>query len=255
MHLGRPKQLSIRHKSIFSRSKLSLRKWMHFIFRFCQGLRLRQIDMMDDSVPASSATLTRMAKKIRDVCWTAMQKLRRQTGQMIGGRREFVAIDESYFRHKRKYGKGRMAGGWKRKRWVFGMLGVQNNGERKPVLRLVERRSRKHLVPIIARHVRVGSSVISDEWRAYRILPQLGYHHYTVNHSRSWVAPNTGAHTQHIERAWRSYKEQVWRLRGNRTDNLLSEHIAVIEWMEWLARKHVDGPLGRLIYDIGKQFK
>ncbi|KAJ0032074.1 hypothetical protein NQD34_002155, partial [Periophthalmus magnuspinnatus] len=189
-------------------------------FLFCQGLRMRQIDMMDDSIAASSATLTKMAKKVRDVCCTAMQRLKRQTGQMIRGRREFA------------YGRGRMAGGWKRKRWVFGMLGVRKNGGRKPILRLVACR-RRHLVPIIARHVRVGSSVISDEWRAYRIL---GYHHYTVNHSRSYVDPNTGAHTQHIERAWRSYKEQVWSLRGNRTDNLLSEHIAAIEWMEWLAK-------------------
>ncbi|KAK7906777.1 hypothetical protein WMY93_015389 [Mugilogobius chulae] len=228
---------------------------MNFMYRFCQGLRLRQIDLMDDSIAASSATLSRMAKRVREVCRTAVKRLRRQTGQMIGGRTEFVAIDESHFRHKRKYGRGRMAGGWKRKKWVFGMLGVRNNGGRRPILRLVERRSRRHLVPIIARHVREGSSVLSDEWRAYRILPALGYRHYTVNHSRWYVDPNTGAHTQHIERAWRSYKEQVWRLRGNRTDNLLSEHIAVIEWTEWLAKKHADGPLGRLIYDIGKKFK
>lgn len=78
-----------------------------------------------------------------------------------------------------------MAGGWKRKKWVFGMIGVRyHQGRRKSTLRLVEGRSRRHLVPSIAHHVRLGSSVISDEWCAYRVLSALGYNHHTVNHSR-----------------------------------------------------------------------
>nr|XP_055045233.1 uncharacterized protein LOC129431390 [Misgurnus anguillicaudatus] len=231
---------------------------MQFLYRFSQGLRLRQIDMMDDSIAGSSATLSKMAKKIREVCVTAVERMRRRTGQLIGGRREFVVIDESHFRHKRKYGRGRMAGGWKRKKWVFGMLGVRHHQQkksRKPILRLLERRSRNDLVPLIVHHVRPGSSILSDEWRAYNILPALGYNHHTVNHSRWYVDPHTGAHTQHIERAWRSYKEQIWRLRGNRTESLLSDHLAVIEWNEWLAKKHYDGAFGRLIHDISRMYK
>lgn len=112
-----------------------------------------------------------------------------------------------------------MAGAWKRKKWVFGILGVQRSRQRrgKPVLRLVERRSRATLVPLIQQYVRGGSTIISDEWRVYSALPQLGYRHYTVNHRVAYVNPVTGAHTQHIERAWRKYKEKIWRLRGNRT--------------------------------------
>ena len=116
-----------------------------------------------------------------------------------------------------------MAGGWKRKKWVFGMLGVNRRGRRheKPVLRLVENRRRRDLVPLIAHHVKVGSTIISDEWRAYRnALPQLGYTHFTVFHSVSYVDAQTGAHTQHIERAWRTVKENVWRLRGNRKNSI-----------------------------------
>ncbi|XP_057183219.1 uncharacterized protein LOC130549894 [Triplophysa rosa] len=156
------------------------------------------------------------------------------------------------------YGRGRIAGGWKRKKWVFGMLGVSHRGKTagKPVLRLVERRGRRDLVPLIVHHVRTGSAIISDEWRAYkRCLPHLGYRHFTVNHSVSYVDPRTGAHTQHIERAWRTYKEQVWRLRGNRSEGLLKDHLTVIEWNEWLAKKHKYGALGRLLHDIARQYK
>lgn len=72
------------------------------LYRFAQGLRLWQIDMLDDTIAGSSATLSKMAKRLRGVCVTALKKMRRRTGQRMGGRREFVAIDESHFRHKRK---------------------------------------------------------------------------------------------------------------------------------------------------------
>ncbi|XP_023809018.1 uncharacterized protein LOC111947104 [Oryzias latipes] len=245
VHRGKKRVKSIRHKSLFQRSKISLFEWMQFIYRFSQGLRLRQIDMIADNIAASSTTLTKMAKKLRQVCITAVKRMRRNKGQIIGGRHEFVVIDESHFRHKRKYGKGRMAGAWKRKMWVFGMLGVQGQRSGKPVLRLVKKRTRRELVPLIARHVKPGSTIMSDEWRAYRILPALGYKHFTVNHSQFYVNPQNGAHTQHIERAWRTYKEQVWRLRGNQTEDMLRDHLCLIEWNEWLAKNitvvHLDG--------------
>ncbi|XP_028249940.1 uncharacterized protein LOC114426621 [Parambassis ranga] len=91
------KQVSVRHKSIFHGSKLSFSKWMQFMYRFSQGLRLRQIDMMDDSIAGSSTTLSKMANKIRKVCVTAVERMRRYTGQQIGGRREFVVIDKAIF--------------------------------------------------------------------------------------------------------------------------------------------------------------
>lgn len=40
----------------------------------------------------------------------------------------------------------------------------------------------------------------------------------TMNHSRWYVDPQTGAHTKHLERAWHSIKEQVLRQRGNQTE-------------------------------------
>ena len=100
------------------------------------------------------------------------------------------------------------------------------------MLRLVDKRGRQDLIPLIAYHVRIGSSIISDEWRPYRALLALGYNHMTVNHSRWYVDPQTVAHTQHIERAWRSIKEQVWRQRGNQTGRLLSDHLCLVEWSE-----------------------
>lgn len=138
---------------------------------------------------------------------------------------------------------------------MFGMVGVQPNRRAKPVLRLVDKRGRKELIPIILHHVRMGSTIMSDEWRPYRTLSDFGYNHMTVNHSRWFVDPRTGAHTQHIERAWRTVKEHVWRQRGNRTERLLTDHLCLVEWTEWLGLEDNDGPLGRLLHDIAKCYR
>ncbi|XP_070406707.1 uncharacterized protein [Nothobranchius furzeri] len=245
---------TIRTGSLFEKSKSSLFSWMKFIYRFSQGLRLRQIDMIDDDVAGSSKTLSAMAKRIRQVCISAMERHGVNKGHCLGGHKEFVVMDESCLRHQRKYARGRFGNAWKRKKWVFGLMGVKDK-RRRLVLKLVEKRTRRHLVPLIRQHVKSGSANISDEWRAYKnVLTNMGYKHYTVNHSRWFVDPHSGSHTQHIERAWMTIKGHIRRLRGNRTEMLLEEHLKVLEWSSWLGSKHPDGPLGRLFKDIWKSF-
>ncbi|XP_073778462.1 uncharacterized protein [Danio rerio] len=250
----RRKTMSVRSGSLFAKLKCNLFSWMKFIYRFAQGLQLRQIDMIEDGIAGSSRTLSRMAQKVRGICRYSMKLYARKKGQMIGHPREFVMIDESNFRHKRKYGRGRFAKTWHRRKWVFGMLGVAQR-IRKPILKLVHRRSRNHLIPLIEQHVHPGSTILSDEWRAYSgALTNLGYNHFAVNHSQCFVDPRTGSHTQNLERAWLTYKGRIWRLRGNRTEDLLKQHLKVIEWTYWLGNRHRNGPLGRLFKDIKKKY-
>ncbi|KAG9273773.1 hypothetical protein AMEX_G10522 [Astyanax mexicanus] len=253
-HRGKKTTKTIRSGSIFEGSRSSLFSWMKFFYRFAQGLRMRQVDMKTEGIAKSSRTLSKMSSCVRKVCTCAMHQYERTAGQRLGDEGEFVAIDESNFRHKQKYRRGRISGTWKRKKWVFGMLGVKGN-QRRPILKLVKRRSRHHLIPLVVKHVRPGSVIVSDEWRAYRgVLTNMGYRHFTVNHSRWFVDPASGAHTQHLERAWLTYKSTVWRLRGNRTEKLLKEHLKVIEWSYWLGNRHKKGALGRLLKDIRSQF-
>lgn len=58
--------------------------------------------MMQDGIAKSSRTLSRMAKVLRKVCVHAMKAHKRRTLQRMGGQQEFVVLDESNFRHKRK---------------------------------------------------------------------------------------------------------------------------------------------------------
>ena len=55
--------------------------------------------------------------------------------------------------------------------------------------------------------------LISDEWRAYSKLSDLGYKHLTINHSENFVDPfNPLIHTQNIEGLWEDVK--AWVLKA-----------------------------------------
>ncbi|EFA11730.1 putative transposase-like protein [Tribolium castaneum] len=63
-------------------------------------------------------------------------------------------------------------------------------------------RTSETLLSIIKERILPGTTIMSDYWRAYDCLSQEHYHHLTVNHSLNFIDPDTGAHTQNIERYW-----------------------------------------------------
>ena len=62
---------------------------------------------------------------------------------------------------------------------------------------------------IIQKHIKPDSIIYSHEWGAYSSLEGLpeGYTHKTVNHSKNFVDPETGAHTQTVELMWGNCKK------------------------------------------------
>jgi len=168
----------------------------------------------------------------------------------MGGPGEIVQIDESFMRGRRKYNRGRMLQGNRvppaRRNygkqvvgpWVFGMVWKKPDGTVEKRFFHVLRRNRATLRPIIERHVAGGTTVMSDEWKAYRGLQtwnplHLGkqpYRHKTVNHSENFIDPVTGANTQRIETCWGDLKTKIIRcMRGTRL-NLISNHLAEAWW-------------------------
>ena len=115
----------------------------------------------------------------------------------LGGEGKRVQIDEALIR-KRKYNRGRS----KKQIWVFGAV-EEGDSEQHPLfITRVESRSAWTLIPLIYEHILPGTTIISDEWRAYSCLAILGYNHLTVNHSDHFVDPSTGACTNLIESIW-----------------------------------------------------
>lgn len=65
------------------------------------------------------------------------------------------------------------------------------------------------LTPLVEKFMAPGSIIHSDCWKAYDSLNKTKYTHYTVNHSKNFVDPDTGVHTQNIERLWRDIRGSI----------------------------------------------
>ena len=75
----------------------------------------------------------------------------------------------------------------------------------------------KTLIPLIQKYILPGFIIVSDCWRAYITIKDLGYQHLQINHSENFVDPdNVSIHTQNIECFWRDLKEWIKR-PGNKS--------------------------------------
>lgn len=119
----------------------------------------------------------------------------------IGGEGKIVEIDESKF-GRRKYRRGHRVEG----QWVFG--GIERDSGNSFLVPF-ESRDQKTLVPIIQKYIRPKSIIISDCWKAYARLNKFNYTHLTVNHSKNFKDPETGACTNKVEGLWRNAKHRT----------------------------------------------
>ena len=121
----------------------------------------------------------------------------------IGGKGKIVEVDESCFARS-KSRKGRKSP----QQWVFG--GIER-GSKKMFLVKVKCRDTVSLIAQIRKHVKIGTTIISDKWSAYDThqLTDLGYKHSSVNHSENFVdKKDKNVHTQNIECTWRLAKHR-----------------------------------------------
>ena len=146
---------------------------------------------------------------------------------LLGGMGKIVELDESLIGN-RKYNRGRLVKG----KWL--LRGVER-GSNNCFLLECENNHRDHhtLIPIIKRHVRPGTLIITDGWKAYLPLSNHGFLH-EVNHSRNFVDPITGAHTNTIEGCWFHVKKHLQRgvgwLRSDPDALALALNLAEFMW-------------------------
>jgi transposase-like protein len=130
----------------------------------------------------------------------------------IGGPGHIVHIDESHFAHKRKYNRGRF--GWNRHaKWVFGAIDVDTKAS---CCWYVPDRKKATLQAKIDQFILPGTTIHSDEWRAYSGIRRSrnNYRHRTVCHKRNYVDPHTGVHTANIENYWMNAKQPLKQAHG-----------------------------------------
>ena len=135
--------------------------------------------------------------------------------------------------------------------WILGMIEIGTTDNQIPEgnFRLEicpdNKRDSETLLPLIQKHIAVGTTIYSDCWKAYGSLEELGYKHFTVNHSEHYKNPETGVHTNNIESNWRPLKRA---LQGSQKNNL-ADHLCEYLWRREIRKKGGDF-FSNLIDDI-----
>lgn len=177
----------------FENTRTPLQYWFYAIYLFTTTRH---------GVPAKE--LQRQLGVTYKTAWRMADQIRQYIGKVdgdgdLGGH---VEVDETYVG-----GKGRTTGHPDPKKAdktaVFGM--VERGGE--IITRIVPDAKRETLFPHIVEHVKPGTVISSDAWKAYRGLRKLGYKHAAVNHFREWVRGDV--HTNTLEGFWSHFKNSV----------------------------------------------
>ena len=121
-------------------------------------------------------------------------------------------------------------------------------------MKIVPDRSANTLLPIIQQHVKVGTTVHSDEWAAYNRVQQLPpvAQYGVVNHSLHFVDPATGIHTQNVESYWNRVKGKFKRMKGVH-ETMLNSYLDEFMWRERHGRTATTA-LANLCRDISLRY-
>ena len=146
-------------------------------------------------------------------------------GQTIGGLGSIVEIDEAVF------GKAKIAANRQmhplKNLWLLGKIGLgsilisltfvaslllgmkEKSGEPgggRTIIIPVKRRNAQTLEAAISLWVDPLTTIITDSWRGYNNLGNLGYTHHKIKHTRYFVHPASSMHTNNIEATWRALR-------------------------------------------------
>ena len=197
-------QQSLYGDTIFSKSHLPLHTFVQILIRWFLNESGRSISR---EVHVSTTTVTKIKQMMNLFATRCIEK----ESVRIGGRLRVVEIDEALL-HRRKYNVGR----GKDPGWVLG--GIERPISPKEIPRMflvvVPNRKRETLQKMILKWVVPGSIIVTDAFKAYKGLSELGFHHYTVNHKKHFVSPQSAAHTQRIEGAWSHVRKEALPLVG-----------------------------------------
>lgn len=224
----------IRKQTWLEGSRLSFVTILKFIYSWSR--EYTSITFCETELEMNKNTTVDFNNYLREVCAASLLR----SPCVIGGEGLDVEIDESCFA-RRKYNVGRMLP----TQWVFGGYCRQT---KECFLIAVENRSAASLIPIINQYIRPGSTIYSDEWKAYRSIEN--FEHLTVCHKYNFVDPDTLAHTQGIESQWHLAKMRNKKQCGtarNHIDSYLCEFM-------WRRRNNGRNLFTAILNDIARCF-
>jgi transposase len=174
--------------SIFHKSRTSLKSWFFAIFLMSQSKNGVSAKELQRHTGVTYKTAFRMMKQIRLL-------MKQSPETMLSGT---VEADETWIG-----GVRRMSCKAENKTIVIGA--VERQG--KVVAQVIGRRAYSTVVPLVRKHVKIGSKLMTDSDLSFRKAGQF-YQHAAVNHSRKeYVRGNV--YTNTIEGFWSQLKRSV----------------------------------------------
>jgi len=199
------KKFTVTVGTIFENSKIDLRTWFAAIY-LCTSSKKG----------VSSLQLHRQLGITQKSAWFVLHRiremLRAKAPHMLSGT---VELDETYVggkaknRHKSKRMKGDIGRSMEQKTPVFGA--VETGGKVRAFV--VNDTSSKTLIPMVREMVTKDSTMVTDEWSAYRKL-NLEYNHVIIRHKVEEYVVGT-YHTNTIEGFWSVLKRGIYGIYHN----------------------------------------
>ncbi|GHV52771.1 DDE transposase [Bacteroidia bacterium] len=193
------KYFNVRTNTLFDNSKVDLRKWFMGIYLTTGHKK-----------GISSHQLARDIHVTQKTAWFMLHRMRNCFGEeCIECLQNEVEADETYIggknknRHKNKKVENSQGRSVKDKTPVFGM--IERDGL--VVAQVVPDTKANTLTPVISKCVEKGSSVYTDEWKAYVLLHILFNHEVVLHNEGRYVIGR--AHTNTIEGFWSHLKRMI----------------------------------------------
>jgi transposase-like protein len=219
-------------------SKLSDFKIKKIIQCFCVDLTADQASVI---LGLNRNTLNRYYKIFREQIYRKQQQ---DLVQFFG----FVELDESYFGPRRLRGvnmpqkPGR--GTWKQP--VFGIF----EREGRVYTEVVTDVKKTTLRQIIQGKINLDSVILTDGWRGYNGLVDVGYDkHYRIDKSKSFVN-QYGVHINGIESFWSFTKRRLAKFNGVKT--YFELHLKECEWRWKKEQTQMEKELWKLLLQMNK---
>lgn len=178
----------------FESTRTPLRDWFYVMFLFCfcasrNGVAAKEVQ--------------RQLGVTYKTAWRMCNLIRKYMGYVdgdypLGGPGKTVEADESFFGGKDELGQDDKA-------IVLGI--VERGGD--VVTRVVQMRTKHHIIPHIVKFVKPGSKINTDEGSNFKLLKEkFGFDHEMVDHSRKEYVRGD-VHTNSIEAFWANVKRSI----------------------------------------------
>lgn len=201
---GCGQDFSIFKGTIFEKSTTNLVDWFYAIHLFLNAKKGISGLQLQRELGVTYKTAWRMLKQIR----LAMGNI--QSQQLFEG---IVEMDEAYVGGNPKK-NGIVTSKRGRGTFKIPVIGVRDRTTKQVFAKVAEPNvngqtlTGAQLANVLTQVAQPGTTVMTDEFRSYRILSKLGYVHFTINHQKEFVKGNV--HTNGIESFWATLKRGVY---------------------------------------------